>query len=290
MRTLERRANKPAVAAVRVLPANCCCHIHLIKHMWRANDCSQFSTFSRTLFLWSAASRKTWNIQFNDVAVLLFSCYWCNSLAAWYYDGHWVAKASHQPKTENISAQTVPFQSDNEKQVFRWTSPPFCLFEYGPSRNAGSSAGCNNWRVLLMLRGGVVVWCDDLVTVRWVPSTGSSYSCPTTPTYPTVALQPDKQHTPTHLPPACLADQISLLTFSSLLARIYVNGTLCQTLETREDEVSWKSNLQIWRLSLFAEKENNWNRKPSIRGFNGNASHTTCFHNCTLILDWKVIF
>ena len=115
--------------------------------------------------------------------------------------------------------------------------------------------GCNNWRVLLMLRGGVVVWCDDLVTVRWVPSTGSSYSCPTTPTYPTVALQPDKQHTPTHLPPACLADQISLLTFSSLLARIYVNGTLCQTLETREDEVSWKSNLQIWRLSLFAEKE-----------------------------------
>ena len=115
--------------------------------------------------------------------------------------------------------------------------------------------GCNNWRVLLMLRGGVVVWCDDLVTVRWVPSTGSSYSCPTTPTYPTVALQPpDKQHTPTH---HLHVWQIRLFCSPSplSLARIYANATLCQTLETKEDEVSWKSNLQIWRLSLFAEKE-----------------------------------
>ena len=52
LRTLER--SQPAVAAVRA-PANCC-HIQLIKHMWRADDCTsfQFSTISR-FALWQGS-------------------------------------------------------------------------------------------------------------------------------------------------------------------------------------------------------------------------------------------
>ena len=151
--------------------------------------------------------------------------------------------------------------------------------------------GCNNWRVLLMLRGGVVVWCDDLVTVRWVPSTGSSYSCPTTPTYPTVALQPpDKQHTPTHH--HLHVWQIRLFCWPSpLFWQEFMSIELFVKL-LKPKKMRFLGN-QIYKSDdcpYLQKRKNNWNLKPSIRGFNGNASPTTCFHNCTLVLDWKVIF
>ena len=159
---------------------------------------SNFQHFQGLLYGKGAISHKTWNIQFNDVAVLLFSCHWCNSLArliGWALGSP--AGLTNQ-KTENIP-DSVPFQTNNLNWVFLSTFRPLALYQ---SLNMPQTKAGGLW---VMIIGAF--WCWGVAV--WRPG-----NCKLAPrlailvshSYPTVVAPPPDKHTHPP-PPACSTDQ-----------------------------------------------------------------------------------
>ena len=118
---------------------------------------SNFQHFQGLLYGKGAISHKTWNIQFNDVAVLLFSCHWCNSVArlilGWALGS--LAGLTNQ-KTENIP-DSVPFQTNNLNWVFLSTFRPLALYQ---SLNMPQTKAGGLWVMIIgaFWCWGVAVW------------------------------------------------------------------------------------------------------------------------------------